>query len=316
MKRQKGFSLLELLCAVVIGLICLTVVVEVFFNFRQTYLIGNAFAEVQENARFAADVLKADIELAGFVGCRKFSSVLSVANDGVLAADNIEFDNTFFVYVAALPSFIKYHSKAGTDVILVRHMSAAVAQLKSDSNMDELIVNNTSPRFKKNEDIIIADCKQVLLTQLKAAYKYTNYQRLITAKPLSRQFYAGVDVGKIVTSAFLILPTGRKNAYGDEIDALYQIDGKGKRSELVEGVINMKVVCFELNEAGFLAAKQPDKVISWHNVRSIQIDLLLRSHKQILSSPKPYYFNGQQYQTTDKYLYKEFKLYISLQERN
>ena len=67
--RPGGFSLVELLVAMTLGLIVLTGTVAVFAGNRSSSELNTAMANLQENARFALETMTADARMAGFQGC-------------------------------------------------------------------------------------------------------------------------------------------------------------------------------------------------------------------------------------------------------
>lgn len=66
---QSGLSLVELMVAILIGLIILAGVIQVVFTSRATYMGQEEMSFVQENARYAVDVIGRDIQSAGHWGC-------------------------------------------------------------------------------------------------------------------------------------------------------------------------------------------------------------------------------------------------------
>ncbi len=75
--KSLGFTLIELMIAMVLGLILIGGVIQVFLSSKQTYASQQALSEVQENARFALDMIAKDIRMAGYGGC---SGDIKVAN--------------------------------------------------------------------------------------------------------------------------------------------------------------------------------------------------------------------------------------------
>ena len=63
---QNGFSLIELMIAMVLGLILIGGVVNVFLASSQTYRLQEAMFRVQESGRFALDIMLRDLRDAGF----------------------------------------------------------------------------------------------------------------------------------------------------------------------------------------------------------------------------------------------------------
>ena len=53
MNHQRGLSLVELMVAIVLGLILVAAVIELFVNNRQVYRVQEAKARMQEDGRFA-----------------------------------------------------------------------------------------------------------------------------------------------------------------------------------------------------------------------------------------------------------------------
>ncbi len=66
--RQVGMTLIELMVSMVIGLFLMLGAVTVYNQGRQNYTVNESVARLQENLRFALDVLEPDIRLAGFWG--------------------------------------------------------------------------------------------------------------------------------------------------------------------------------------------------------------------------------------------------------
>jgi type IV pilus assembly protein PilW len=68
-QKTKGFSLVELMVAVTIGLIILVSVSAIFITSKKSYNVQDRMARLQENARFAMQYIMKDVRLGGFYGC-------------------------------------------------------------------------------------------------------------------------------------------------------------------------------------------------------------------------------------------------------
>lgn len=75
---QRGVSLVEVMIAMVIGLVLTAGVIQLFLGSKQTYRFHDAVSRVQENARFAIEALNFDIRMAGNLGCTSY--VQSIKN--------------------------------------------------------------------------------------------------------------------------------------------------------------------------------------------------------------------------------------------
>lgn len=79
MKKQSGLSLVELMVAIVLGLILVAGVIELFVNNRQVYRVQEAKARMQEDGRFVLQHLGRLMNNAGYRGCD--SLLTQKAND-------------------------------------------------------------------------------------------------------------------------------------------------------------------------------------------------------------------------------------------
>jgi type IV pilus assembly protein PilW len=68
---SRGFTLVELMVAMVIALIITIGVVQIFTANRATYQLDEGLARAQENGRFAIEFLAQDIRHAGYLGCNR-----------------------------------------------------------------------------------------------------------------------------------------------------------------------------------------------------------------------------------------------------
>ena len=63
---QAGFSIVELMISLVLGLLLMTGVIQVFLSSRQTYATNEAMARQQENGRFALEFIARSARMAGY----------------------------------------------------------------------------------------------------------------------------------------------------------------------------------------------------------------------------------------------------------
>lgn len=68
-RTQEGLSLVELMIAMALGLIVLAGVLSLFLTNKQSYMLENAVAQIQEAGRFSLDFMRPQIRNAGYTGC-------------------------------------------------------------------------------------------------------------------------------------------------------------------------------------------------------------------------------------------------------
>jgi type IV pilus assembly protein PilW len=76
LQRNAGYSLVELMVSLVLGLVIMAAVLSVYVGMGQSVRTEDALSRVQENARFALEKLSVDVRQAGFMGCVKDVNVL------------------------------------------------------------------------------------------------------------------------------------------------------------------------------------------------------------------------------------------------
>ena len=75
--KPAGFTLVELMIAITIGIIILGALSQVFVTSRSTYIVEEGLARVQENGRFGMNFITEDIRMAGYIGCQDQSGQLN-----------------------------------------------------------------------------------------------------------------------------------------------------------------------------------------------------------------------------------------------
>ncbi len=168
-KHTLGFSLVELMVAMLISLFLIGGVLAVYSQGRDTQIVNEAIGRIQENARFTLDVLEKDIRLAGYWGMTNDAQVLERrrgqigeladiddcgerwyidANLPVEAGNNV---NPLGA-ASADPCIDDAAYREDTDVLVVRHAStsqvpptANVVQIHSDVGRARLFDDGVVP---------------------------------------------------------------------------------------------------------------------------------------------------------------------------
>ena len=82
-KHLQGFTLTEIMVALVISSILMAGVLSIMSSSKRTYALQNELSELQDNARFVMDELKHELRMAGYLGCSNqppINASTSVAN--------------------------------------------------------------------------------------------------------------------------------------------------------------------------------------------------------------------------------------------
>ena len=65
-KQTKGYSIVELMIALTLGLMLMAAMLQFIVGTRQTYDLNNGLSHMQENGRLAMDILTRDLQMAGY----------------------------------------------------------------------------------------------------------------------------------------------------------------------------------------------------------------------------------------------------------
>lgn len=77
----RGFTLIEMMIAMLLGLIVIAGVISVFLASQQSYRSNNALADVEDGSRIAFELMARDIRQAGLTGCNSVNGrVVNVLN--------------------------------------------------------------------------------------------------------------------------------------------------------------------------------------------------------------------------------------------
>ena len=113
--QQGGFSLIELMIALVLGLVIVGAVINAFLSMSQTYKVQDALSRSQESGRFALELVSQELRMAGFTdtaqraligypqGTAQASlpaDVINTVSSEVLFIDNHDSGGNFSLYVA------------------------------------------------------------------------------------------------------------------------------------------------------------------------------------------------------------------------
>jgi type IV pilus assembly protein PilW len=108
-RRQSGLSLVEILVAVTLSLILAAGVGQIYVANKQTYRLQDAQGRMQENARYAFEVISRDLRQAGYRGCAPRSVAAAVVAKAP-PGDDINSTPAFVYKMTNATSIVGYDS--------------------------------------------------------------------------------------------------------------------------------------------------------------------------------------------------------------
>ncbi|XSG85097.1 MAG: PilW family protein [Methylohalobius sp. ZOD2] len=334
-KNQRGISLVEIMVSLVSGLILTAGVIQIYVANKQTYRVNDASARIQENVRFAMELLARDLRMAGYDGCAGSARILvNTLNDTSSFLYN--YGNAIYGFEATSdsawtpavdPSITS--PLGGRDIVSIRGtFGGGVSITGQPSNPSDC--NNSSSFtadikvadasvFSDGDIVLAGNCSRASIFQITNVNAGENVVHNTGAgtpgnatKNLGACYAGNGNLTLITTRSFYI----RNNAAG--VPALYRKDGTRAAEELVAGIEDMQIL-YGVDTDGDESANQflrANDVADWSRVTSARISLLLRSSEDnITTDSQPYDYNGSSSTPADRRLRRVFTTTISLRNR-
>lgn len=257
--RARGISLIEVMIALLVGVVILGGVMQLLIGSKETYQTSDAVARLQENGRFAIETLARDIRLAGHMGCAD--------PEGRDAVDMIGLG---IVY----PTFAAVVGVDGqTDAITVRYGAAAYSELASGmaSTSDALNLVKKPTNLAAGDAAILSSCGLATLINIEDIDDKT-----VTHTGTDQIFEAGARLMRLATNTYEIRQVpDRKTKAGDPIYSLYR-NGR----ELVEGVENLQIR-YGQGTGGSVRYVDWSSGLAFEELVTVQVALLLQSIDEV-----------------------------------
>ena len=290
-----GFSLLEVLVALVLGLVLLAGAIGMFISNRRIYDEQQMMSELQENMRYTADTLLYDIRMAGYVGCvndpdavqngiRGTPDWADVSGGTVL--EGVEGNGGQKVWQPGNDSSNLGSIVNNTDGIGVRFMQPAGVQLTADmASVSAPVAVSGGGRLSRFEVLAISDCQRAELFAVSNNPSGNSLKHEVSANAsanFSKAYGMDAELYRFVARRYLIQNSDGEPAlfryeYAQDVD---DTDGDTDTSEflyhgqsLVSGVENMQLA-YRSGSGAFQAA---NRVTDWGAVDSVRLVLLFRT---------------------------------------
>lgn len=282
---QKGFTLVEMLIALLLSTILLAGIGNIFVASRVTYGLQQELSRVQENGRFSMNFLAQAIRPVGFQGCPN----LLATTPNVLVADSppdFSIDSTLIGYDYDGNAIAGYSLPSGvtndTSILTIQRGEGCSDFLTTDmlNNTDDLSISN-SCGFKADDVLVISDCKTTDVFLASSGSENGTIKHGVgganSLGNLSKLYAENAEVFKFSRRDYYIKDSSLflRNLVYDGHSLVSDEDETTE--EIVEGVESMTItygIKTASNKLGYIAAND---VSDWRNVKSVHIELKLKS---------------------------------------
>tara|TARA_R110001592_G_scaffold52511_7_gene160663 strand:+ start:1314 stop:2336 length:1023 start_codon:yes stop_codon:yes gene_type:complete len=312
---QRGLSLIELMIAMVLGLLLMSGVVSIFLSAKQGYVNQDATSQLQENARFALEMMTREIRMVGYGGCSDAISVANalesysgLADEFSIGLRGYEGDATNSTF----PPTLKANAQPNTDAIIVHTVDTSGELSVTGHQPSSAKISLSTPHSIQKGDILLmvdANCSNMAIfaytgptnggnsatiavhnTGNLSGFSYKNCTKALKGNfdcddmsgAQSVAYSPGSSVFSIESFAYYI----GESSLDPTINSLYRLDMDDNSEELVEGIDNLEIYYgvasganIQYRKAGLVAAAQ------WPEVKSVR--LILTSSSLTLVGGQP-----------------------------
>lgn len=345
--RPRGFSLVEILVALAISLFLVAGIIQLFVGSKQTYRFHDGLSRIQENGRFALELMARDIRMAGHYGCLPASApITNILNTPTAyfwnfgqAIQGFESTGANTWSPALDASIASPFSGSNVDAITIRGQEGAVVPVLAHGG------GTLNPRASNGGGFAACDVVVAATCQIASAFQVTGVTAVAAAAgppaiPAGVELahaaggacggapgnssdnvaadFAGGEVARVATKSYYI----RTGASGRP--ALWRRVGAAVPQELVEGVERMEIrygVCTNTGSARQVSPPyvNANGVANWASVCSVRIDLLLASvQDNLVTNPQTVIFpadTGTSVAPGDRRLRQGFSATVGIRNR-
>lgn len=300
-RQLHGFTLIELMVSMLLGLIVIAGVVSVFLAGQQSYRTNAALGDVQDGSRIAFELMAHDIRDASLTGCTNNGKVGNTLKNGPRNGGSTwwaNWNNAILGYGNGTPADPAPSSTtaqvSGTDSLML--MSTADLGLTVNANVDttHFTTNATTGTTLQAGDVAVV-CDPVQATIFQVTSNVTNsiehaasgtspgnctqgldYRTVCTTGGNAYNYGANAQVAKLTVVDWYL---GTNATTG--IRSLYRVNlGNGgalATAEMVRNVTAMNLTYHQAPNPTFVVAKS---INNWSAVDAVQVQLTVESTDQ------------------------------------
>ncbi|RFA30391.1 hypothetical protein CAI21_07030 [Alkalilimnicola ehrlichii] len=323
---SKGFSLVELMVALVIGLILTAGIINLFLGSHRSYQMNEDMSRVQENMRFALGRLQADLRMTAFSGGIPFSVISHLnpaGSEGISPhaaggpailgweARGTGVGDEYALRASAIgnagdwnngtgegfPTALVGAAVRGSDVLLSSGLRRLPVTLPNNATNGESIRTVGSSGIEQGRIVLIMrdDLTGGDLFQKTNSADETDITRGEGGTPGNATTTALLnhDASSVVYEAGTFAYYIGIGAGGEPGLFRRDLAALTPAQELISGVQSMQVL-YGINADGNVGASTyvtAEDVTNWENVYSVRVSLLLTSDRQVQDIPSTGIYN-------------------------
>lgn len=299
LNKQDGFTLVELMIAMLLGLLIIGGVIAVFLSNKQSYATHTAMSQVQDSTRNTFELLSRDIRETGLTGCGNAGRIANVLNSGpngtatkVWAAD---ITNAIHGYDSSTadPANTGLRVSGTSSIQLVGGDGLGMTVNSHDTTNSKITINETSTSLAAGDLIVICDPDHAAIAQVTSLTGSPAVLTLATGTSAPGNCSTGLGfptqcsspgnvytyIGNSQISKLYVVdwyigtnPLGGTSLYRIALNA--GIPDTANPQEMVRNVSSMNIVYHRPNTTSFVSAAT---VTDWSTVDAVIVTLKVDS---------------------------------------
>ncbi len=327
--RCAGFTVVEMMVSMTIGLLVTALVAVVFAGSTATYRLSDTNAELIETGRNALDAMERDVRMAGFRGCNTNNLGASAPFVNTIVTPTTHNDNYAVgiqvhnstggpgVFAPALTS-VPAGIIGGSDALVVRVPTGPVLPVTATMAGGTAAITLAAATLAVGDRAVIASCSNAAAF-IVTGIAGTDLQHAAGADNATDNLGTAFDIDAVVipfvTRTYFLAPSSTGVA-GE--NSLWVRENTGAATELAENVEQMQILVGEDSDADMVTNRfrNVTAATNFNNVLAIQIHLQTRGNRNSeTTSNLNYRFAGAAVVATDRFARRSFTSTILLRNR-
>ena len=299
----RGFTLIELMIAMLLGLIVIGGVTSVFLANQQTYRTNTALGEVESSTRIGFELMARDIRDAGLTACGNTTRVANVVNNGggawwlnwnnaVIGYDTTQTDPSVTTGTAA------GQRVAGTaSIMLLGIADSGLSVASENAHSANFKLNETTSDLQTGDIILVCNPDHATIVQI-TSYNSSNVTLVhndgnpVTPGNCSKglgyptdcsssngntySFGPNSQIAKLAAADWFVgyNSVGGKSLFRTGLSNLTQTSTTTSTTEMVRNVVDMQVNYLQSPNTSF---KSASSITNWKAVTAVQVTLTVQS---------------------------------------
>lgn len=297
-RSMGGFSLIELMISLILGLLVTAAAIGMFISSRQTYDTTESLSRVQENARMAFELMARDVREAGGTPCARNIPIANVLN-----ASGSAWWNQWGSGLLGYENGALAGSLAGTDAIeLISGSSSGASVANHNPTSATFDVVPQAHGFLADDILMVCDYRQASIFQMSgpSANPVTNgnvvhntgsgspgncskglgFKQPIDCSTNGTAYQYGDNsmVVRLQAMRWYVAANGRGG------NSLYRValrnDSLGAAEEVIEGVDDMEITYLPAGDTAYVPASSVTAA-EWRDVTAVRIQITLSGQDRV-----------------------------------